>query len=242
MSYTKQNPESIQKMFGTIARRYDLTNSVLSFHLHKLWNKKLVDFVLKEDRDVCLLDLCAGTGEISFKYLEGFGSRERQKVLLVDFCQEMLDCAQEKAEKKNYSDLHELEYIQADVQAMPLKDGIATHATMAYGIRNVKEPLVCMREVYRVLKKGGKFGILELTQPENRILRLGHKIHLKMFLPLLGKLVTSNKEAYQYLCNSIHHFIKPEKVEGLLKEAGFVRTSKKALSGGIAHIIYGEKD
>ena len=112
---------------------------------------------------------------------------------------------------------------------------------MAYGMRNVHEPIKCIQETLRVLKPGGCFGILELTRPQNRLLRFGHNIYLRTFLPLLGKWLTASPEAYQYLCRSIQAFLSPEELEALLKSNGFVQTRCIPLTGGIATIILGFK-
>ena len=112
---------------------------------------------------------------------------------------------------------------------------------MAYGIRNVQDPSLCIQEVFRVLKPGGSFGILELTRPRSLILRAGHHLYLHKLLPLLGKLLTDNQQAYQYLCQSIETFIEPQEIEKLLQYNGFIQTERLCLAGGIATIILGTK-
>lgn len=234
--YDKSQPESIQKMFGSIAKRYDRTNAVLSLGLHRLWNRALVKRVAKDKVDNWL-DLCSGTGDIAFEYLIHAGSPKR--VTLVDFCPEMLACAKDKAER--LLKRHELAFVQADVQNLPLENQSASVATMAYGIRNVKNPQQCFDEVFRVLRPGGVFGILELTQPANPIIRWGHGLYLKGFLPLLGKLFTDNREAYSYLCSSIKNFTPPKELEKMLLKAGFARTAVHPLTFGTATILVGHK-
>lgn len=237
MSYSKDNPETIQRMFGSIANQYDRANAVLSFQLHKRWNRALVDAVTDGNSHEPLFDLCCGTGDIALTYLDTFPKAEN--VTFIDFCEEMLACAKEKVlqrEKKTT-----VTYLQADVQDVPLPEASAGAATMAYGIRNVKDPERCFHEVHRLLRPGAPFGILELTRPENPLMRWGHYLYLKMVLPILGKLVTSNQEAYSYLCNSIHDFIAPEELQKQLEAAGFKKTARIPLSGGIATILIGYK-
>jgi demethylmenaquinone methyltransferase / 2-methoxy-6-polyprenyl-1,4-benzoquinol methylase len=230
--YSKENPSTIQAMFGSIASQYDKTNAVLSFGLNSLWNRKLALSL----HSTLFADLCCGTGAIAFRQLRGVD--ESCTGYLIDFCPEMLAYAQARAERMNMMQ-HSLKYIQADVQEIPLPNQCITSATMAYGIRNVKEPLRCLREVHRLLKPGGRFGILELTEPSNPLLRFGHRLYLKTMLPVLGKLLTSNQEAYSYLCNSIQSFIKPQELAKLMGEAGFVDIEVKPLHGGIATLIIG---
>lgn len=237
LDYNKNDPQTIQVMFGSIAKQYDKTNAVLSFQLHRLWNRKLIQKVIGNASPSNFLDLCCGTGEIAFGSLKKCPTPCR--AFLIDFCEEMLSCAKAKAQNLKL-DRHDISYIQADAQQIPLPENSIKYATIAYGIRNVKDPGKCINEVYRVLKTGGKLGILELTQPKNPFLKFGHNIYLKNILPLMGKLLTSNQNAYQYLCNSIHTFIKPEDLENLLKETGFT-TYRYPLTGGIATILIAEK-
>jgi len=256
--YNKNAPGSIQSLFNSIARRYDLTNAILSFSLHKRWKKKLVQLVSLQNQPLqdpkhhkpskkvkpvpnasILIDLCAGTGDIAIDFLKK--ASHSCHAYLVDFSTEMLKLARLKADKSQFPASHTLTYIEADVQRIPLQDNVADCATMAYGIRNVKDPNQCIQEVYRTLKSGGCFGILELTRPNYRILRLGHQIYLRTFIPLVGKLITDNKQAYQYLCQSIQTFIPADDLEKLLITNGFTRTQRHTLAGGIATVIIGYK-
>ena len=113
--------------------------------------------------------------------------------------------------------------------------------SMAYGIRNIQSPLKALEEVYRVLKPGGRIGILELTRPQNPILKKGHYLYLSYVLPLIGKMFASNKQAYEYLSESIHQFISPTAVKHLLLEIGFKKAKNIPLTGGIANLIIAQK-
>ena len=238
--YQKNSPQTIQSMFNQIAKRYDRTNAVLSFSLHKRWNRNLVKELLhRSPHAKVVLDLCAGTGDIAFEYLRQ--TTAPCKVSLIDFSQEMLEHAKTKAYFLPSSKNDQMTYIEADVQQLPLSDQYADSASMAYGIRNVKDPALCLRDVFRVLKPGGSFGILELTRPRFPVLRAGHQFYLRTLMPLFGKWLTHNEEAYQYLCRSIQTFIEPGAIESLLKEAGFIQTKCRSLTGGIATILVATK-
>lgn len=239
LSYHSSQPQTIQAMFNSIAKRYDLANTILSFQLHKRWNRLLVKNVMKQETSHTLLDLCSGTGDIALNYLRHAPSSCR--AILVDFSPNMLAYAKQKSEQRQLHQKHHLQFIEADVHQLPLEAETSDCATMAYGIRNVRDPLACMQEVYRVLKPGGCFGILELTRPRYTLLRMGHRLYLRFFLPLLGKWLADNQEAYHYLCNSIQTFIEPEKLEQLLKQAGFVQVSRRSLAGGVATLLMGQK-
>lgn len=238
-SYNKTHPESIQQMFGAIAERYDLTNAILSFQLHKYWNAKLARLLIPFSQQGPFLDLCCGTGDITFSLLKKL--KKPTKVFMVDFCQEMLTCAQEKASKLQL-DQHELVMMNADAQEIPLSKEEISCVSIAYGIRNVTDPLQCVKECHRILVPGGVCGILELTRPNNRLLQAAHSFYLQRLLPLLGKLFTSNQEAYQYLCQSIQNFISPKDLKKLLVTAGFQKVEVLPLHGGIATILLAYKN
>lgn len=236
--YTKQQPETIQAMFNNISAQYDKTNAVMSLNMHKKWNRTLVEKIFVQTQPKAILDLCCGTGAIAFGYLKK--ATYPVTAFLLDFSEGMLECAKKLAKKQSLG-RHDITYLKADAQQIPLTSSSIDCASIAYGIRNLKEPEKCIQEAFRVLKPGGTFGILELTKPKNTLLKLGHSIYLRCILPIVGKALTSNKEAYTYLCNSINTFVPPEHLEKLLREAGFINITTTPLSGGIATILVGKK-
>lgn len=238
--YNKNSPQTIQSMFNSIAKRYDLTNAVLSFSLHKIWNRTLVRHILPPTcSQHVLVDLCSGTGDIAFDFLQKAPSA--CQAYMIDFSSEMLEYAKRKESQFSFKHPHKLSYIEADVQQIPLPDRLADCATMAYGIRNVQDPSRCLQDVFRILKPGGCFAILELTRPRYRLLRIGHQIYLRTLMPILGKCLTNNRHAYQYLCQSIQNFISPQEMENLMIMNGFSHTQRHSLAGGIATILIGYK-
>lgn len=236
--YAQQSPESIQSMFNSIADRYDIGNSVLSFQMHKFWNRQLVKRTIPDKPDLSVLDLCCGTGDIAFDYLKK--SPPAKETYLIDFCEEMLRNAKEKALSLKL-DHNKISYIQGDALDIPLSEKTVDAVTVAYGIRNVQDPKKCIQEMRRVLKPNGRVGILELTRPENPFLRFFHKVYLTCLLPILGKLVATNKEAYTYLSQSIYHFSSPAVLSQILRDEGFKDIEVKPLLGGIATILTAEK-
>ncbi len=200
----------IKEHFSSIAPHYDRVNGLLSLGLHKKWNQALIDSIQGE----YLLDLCAGTGEIAFGYLHKNPSAH---ATLLDFCQEMLSIAQKKGE----SFQERFQTICGDAQQIPLPDSSVDAVSIAYGIRNIPDPERCFQEVYRVLRPGGAFAILELTRPRNPFVRYSHNIYLKTLVPWVGKKVTKNKGAYCHLSNSIQSFLSREKIRALYRKTGF---------------------
>lgn len=240
--YSKDSPHTIQSMFDSIAQGYDRTNFVLSFSLHRRWNRHLINAVTSPIDNPVLVDLCAGTGDIAFGYLQQL-KRDggRGSAILVDFSSEMLDIARAKAAKGGLDQFHQIEFIKSDVQELPLGNALADCVTIAYGIRNVKEPLSCIKEAVRILKPGGRLGILELTRPRSPLLYWGHRLYMKLLSPLIGKMFADNRQAYEYLTNSIDHFSSPAELTEMMRGAGFVDVNDTPLWGGIATVMTGVK-
>jgi demethylmenaquinone methyltransferase/2-methoxy-6-polyprenyl-1,4-benzoquinol methylase len=229
--YQAKEPLTIQQAFSSIASRYDLANAINSLGLHYLWNHRLICAV----KGSChLLDLCAGTGQIGLGYLK---RHPHAQATLVDFCPEMLAIAQKKIVALAYQATCKT----ADVMNLPFEAESFDGATMAYGIRNVKEPKKCFEEVYRVLKPGSTLAILELTRPHVPLVSWGHRLFTRTFLPLTGKLISKNKEAYDYLASSIQAFTSPENLIDQLDAAGFHAFECRPLSFGIATLIICQK-
>lgn len=237
MSYQKDRPSTIQAMFGSIAKNYDRTNALVSFGLHRLWNRALIKKALAPYSPASFLDLCCGTGEIALSYLKH--STTPCKAYLLDFCPEMLEIAKQKSIQLSS---HTLQFIEADAQKIPLATSSIQCATIAYGIRNVQDPEACLKEVYRVLDADGVLGVLELTEPSNPLLKKGHQLYLRHFLPLVGSFSTSNRAAYQYLSQSIQKFTKPAEFVQLLKAVGFQEVEVHSLNFGAATIFIAKKN
>lgn len=233
--YQKSDPESIQAMFASIAENYDKANTAFSFGIHKKWNQKLIAAVGKRER---LLDLCSGTGEIAFGFLEKNPSSE---AILIDFCPEMLSIAQKKGKAKGKDFAERFEIMIADAAAIPLTAECVDGATISYGIRNVKDPEKCFKEVFRVLNSGGRFCILELTRPNSRVLRSLHRFYTRLILPILGKVMAKNKEAYHYLASSVENFTSPKELTSQLIQTGFQSVKQVPLMGGIATLFIAKK-
>ena len=238
-TYNKENPQSIRLMFNAIARQYDRTNAILSFRMHKHWNRTLINKAVKPVKPKVILDLCCGTGAIAFEILKNYPNPI--KVFMLDFSEQMLECAQAQAKIKNIHH-HNINYLQADAQEIPLLENSIDCVTLAYGIRNIMNPTKCLKEVYRVLRPHGTFGILELTQPSNPVIRFFHTNYLNHILPFIGKLVTSNPEAYQYLCSSIKNFIPTKTLVEMMEKTGFKNIKTYSLCFGVATIFIGTKD
>lgn len=243
--YHKEDSQSIQDMFTSIAPRYDRGNAVLSLCLFHLWNRALIEAtLLQTPTPMRILDLCCGTGEITTRYLKMAHKRglplEDQQITLVDFSAGMLEEAEKRiAETKTHGAT--LHFNCADAQSLPYPNHHFDAVVIAYGIRNIAAPGKCLDEVYRVLRPGGRLGIVELTRPRYRLLRLGHFLYMHTLVPLIGRIVSNNQEAYHYLKRSIETFVTPEELLHTIRMAGFTMPLCRSLMGGIATLFLGQK-
>jgi demethylmenaquinone methyltransferase / 2-methoxy-6-polyprenyl-1,4-benzoquinol methylase len=241
-AYSKESPETIKELFGSIAGRYDFTNSFLTLHTHRLWNKKLVNALpIKplSGNKLHLLDLCAGTGEIGYLWLKKQkkrGSIENSSVTFVDFCKEMLEIAQKRNAYES-----SCSFIEGDASDLPFQDNIFDGCSLAYGYRNIHKKEEALQEIFCTLKPGGTLGILELTSPKNPWIRKIHHFYLRNCVPSIGGLITGNKAAFSYLSSSIEQFPKPHEVLHNLTEAGFVEVSATPLFFGTTHLFLAKK-
>jgi len=235
MPYLKQKPETIQQMFGSIAKQYDRANAIMSFGLHWHWNKRLAEKAVASSPKT-LIDLCSGTGEIAL--LCAKASSPPKEITLLDFSAPMLEQAKKKFSFKSYTTAT---FVVGDAMKLPQADHQFQAATMAYGIRNVQDAKLAIEEAHRVLEPGGTFLVLELTRPQSPWLEGFHSLYLRYLLPLLGKWAAKDAQAYQYLCDSIHTFIAPQTLALHFEEAGFTEVKIIPLTFGAAHIIEGRK-
>lgn len=238
MVYEKSNAEGIKELFNSIAKPYDAVNSVMSCNMHKRWNLELIKLAIAPRNPKTYLDLCCGTGAIAYSYLAQIDYLPT--VYMLDFSEGMLNQAKAHALKLSLP-LEKLHFLEADAQNIPLPSESIACATVAYGIRNVTSPEKCIQDVYRVLEPNGTFGILELTVPRNKLMRWGHQLYLRLLLPLIGKIFTSNQEAYKYLGKSINNFIAPQALKNMMQDTGFKNIQLHSFCAGSATIIVGHK-
>ncbi len=189
---------TIQKMFSSISKRYDFMNSIMTFGLHKYWRNKSVKLSGVKNGDK-ILDLGTGTGDFAIAFKKKVG--KKGKVVAVDFSSEMLDIFKKKIKKRKL----EIEIMDKDVMTLDFEANTFDFVTMAFGLRNFPEPFLLIKNVSSFLKSSGKIIILETGQPKYP-LKIFYFIYTKIFIPLMGKIFTGNKSAYNYLINTAHNF------------------------------------
>jgi demethylmenaquinone methyltransferase / 2-methoxy-6-polyprenyl-1,4-benzoquinol methylase len=216
--------EGVRRMFDRIAPFYDGMNRVMTAGLDRRWRKATIhETVQRGDR---VLDACCGTGDLAVAARDA-GAGE---IVGVDFSEQMLERARRKAP--------ELEWIQADVLALPFEDGSFDAAVVGFGVRNVEDLEGAIREFRRVLRPGGRLGILEITTPRGP-LKVFYRVWFDRIVPLLGRLLPGG-DAYTYLPASVRRFPGPEDLAELLRANGFDGVRFRRFGGGIVALHVGE--
>ena len=230
---TTYSPETVevQEMFGAIASKYDITNTVLSFGMHHLWKKRLVR-MSPQSRDLKGLDLCTGTGDMLPLLSEKLGS-----VVGADFCEPMLEVGRKKfkAEGRHF------DLIQADAHDLPFPDQSFDVVSVSFGVRNFRDLRKGLSEIFRVLKPSGTLLILEFGQPQGFFFGPLYRFYSKYIIPLIGGLLTGSRHAYTYLPEPSKNFPCGPRLCTILNELGFATSSCSPLTFGIAYIYSATK-
>ncbi len=211
-----QEPEGVRRMFDEIAPRYDLLNHLLSLGCDQGWRRKTVE-ALHPAPGSLLLDLCAGTLDFSI-HLNNLFPERALRLVQVDFSAAMLAAGREKQPSEEIISL----LVQGDAVRLPFADATFDGILIGFGFRNIQEKEGALREIFRVLKPGGKLVILEFHRPKNFFYRWLSAAYLFTVLPLAGWLFSPSRSAgYLYLPLSLWRFWSPERLLSALKEAGF---------------------
>jgi len=224
----------VREMFASIARRYDTANEVLSLGIHKGWRRAAVHLSGAAPGQR-VLDCATGTGDLALEFKRVVGPDG--EVIGTDFCAEMLENAPSKAAKAGL----EVKFAVADVLALPYPEGRFDVASIAFGIRNVDDPLLCLREMARVVKPGGCVIVLEFGQPRGPFGAL-FRAYSRGIMPVVGGLLTGNRAAYEYLPRTAAAFPAGETFLRLMREANaFSATEAHPLTFGTAYLYRGVK-
>jgi demethylmenaquinone methyltransferase/2-methoxy-6-polyprenyl-1,4-benzoquinol methylase len=224
----------VRRIFSEIAPRYDLLNHLLSFNIDRAWRRRaLRQLAWTHTPDGTFVDLCAGTLDVGAELTRQQGFRGL--VLGADFAEPMLRMGAGKAPRER------LQPVVADALELPLREGSADGAIVAFGIRNVMDLDSGLREVHRVLAPGARFVILEFTTPRLAPVRWFYHLYFHHVLPLVGGAVSGHRTAYRYLPQSVAHFPDEAALARRMERAGFRGVSWTSLTLGIAAIHWGEK-
>jgi demethylmenaquinone methyltransferase/2-methoxy-6-polyprenyl-1,4-benzoquinol methylase len=226
--------EGNRTMFDGVARRYDLLNSLLSLGRDRSWRRKAVS-ALNPEAGERFLDLGSGTADIALEVLR---QEPGASVLGVDPAVEMLALGRKKIQERGLEERIELQ--KGDATRLDLPDRDFDGAISAFCLRNLTDRLQMFEETWRVLRPGGRVVALELTRPQNPVLRQGHRLYNHLVVPLLGRLL-SQGDAYRYLVDSIEEFPRRQEVRQELQEAGFSQVSHQSLTFGVVTVFFGRR-
>ncbi|HVF34614.1 MAG TPA: bifunctional demethylmenaquinone methyltransferase/2-methoxy-6-polyprenyl-1,4-benzoquinol methylase UbiE [Candidatus Saccharimonadia bacterium] len=224
----------VREVFASVAPKYDVMNDLMSLGVHRLWKR---DFVAGSGvrRGHAVLDLAGGTGDIALLMARAVGDTGR--VVLTDINGAMLARGRDRTIDEGASS--RIDCVQVDAASIPFPDRSFDLVTIAFGLRNVTDKDAALREMYRVLKIGGRALVLEFSQPRGSALRALYDLYSFEVLPRLGRAVANDAESYRYLAESIRKHPAQGELASLLREAGFERVSYRNLSAGIVAIHSG---
>jgi demethylmenaquinone methyltransferase/2-methoxy-6-polyprenyl-1,4-benzoquinol methylase len=229
----------VDDVFHSVARRYDLMNDLMSGGLHRLWKDALVTAVNppKGTRPFKLLDLAGGTGDVAFRVVGSGGPNTR--VTVCDINAEMLAVGAERADERGLDAAVTFE--QGNAEELPYADRTFDCVTIAFGIRNVPRIERALSEAHRVLKIGGRFLSLEFSSVDVPGLDKLYELYSFQAIPRIGQMVTGDRDAYQYLVESIRKFPRPKAFAGMIERAGFRRVTFRSMTGGVVALHSGWK-
>lgn len=223
-------------VFHSVAAKYDLMNDLMSAGVHRIWKRFTIELsgVRKGDR---VLDLAGGTGDLAAKFSRLVGPEGQ--VVLADINESMLRVGRDKL--TDLGVVGNIEYTQANAEALPFPDNSFDCITIAFGLRNVTDKDAALRSMLRVLKPGGRLLVLEFSKPQHELLSKLYDTYSFRVLPMMGKLVANDAESYRYLAESIRMHPDQETLKGMMEEAGFARCTFYNMTGGIVAIHKGIK-
>lgn len=214
-------------MFDAVAPGYDRTNTVLSAGSERLWRWQTVRALAPQPGER-ILDVAAGTGKSSAAI-----AKSGAEVVAVDFSPGMIEVGRRKHPS--------IEFVEGDATKLPFAAGEFDAVTISFGLRNVANPQKALKEMYRVLKPGGRVVVCEFSTPPRALFRAGYGAYLKWVMPAVAELSSSNPEAYTYLAESIDEWPDQTTLSQWLRGAGFSRVAHRNLSQGIVALHRGFK-
>jgi demethylmenaquinone methyltransferase/2-methoxy-6-polyprenyl-1,4-benzoquinol methylase len=223
-------------VFDSVASRYDIMNDVMSFGVHRLWKRLTIELsAVRAGQSV--LDLAAGTGDLTIRLAERVG--EQGRVVMSDINASMLQRGRDRLVDNGF--ITNIDYVRADAESLPFPDNSFDCATMAFGLRNVTDKEAALASLYRVLKPGGRLLVLEFSKPTLPVIKPLYDTYSFKILPLMGKLIAGDADSYRYLAESIRMHPGQDELKKMMQQAGFERCDYLNLSCGIVALHRGYK-
>jgi len=231
-----QKVNMVADVFHSVAAKYDLMNDLMSLGIHRIWKRYTID-CSGVRRGQKVLDLAGGTGDLAAKFSRIVG--DAGQVTLADINHSMLIVGKEKL--TNMGILSNLNYVQANAEALPFPDNHFDLVTIAFGLRNVTDKSKALASIFRVLKPGGRLLVLEFSKPSNELLSKIYDTYSFHLLPKMGQLVANDAESYRYLAESIRMHPDQQTLKEMMNDVGFEQTTFTNLTGGVVALHRGFK-
>lgn len=225
----------VEQMFDTISGNYDGLNRVISLGADVKWRKKVVRWV-QESKPDAILDIATGTGDLAIQFAR---ATDAKRVVGLDLSEGMLKVAREKSVYDER--LKQIEFIKGDSENLPFEDDSFDAISVSFGIRNFEDLEKGLSEIFRVLRPGGLFIILETSVPTKFPWKQGYHIYSRFVLPTVGKLFSKDKVAYRYLSESASVFPYGEALNNILRKIGFIEVENRPQTLGVATIYLATK-
>lgn len=233
-SSTLAKKEQVEKMFDGIASRYDLLNRVLSFRIDVLWRRRVIE-ILNQFKPRRILDVATGTADLAI----ALSALQPEQVVGLDLSAQMLAVGQEKVNARRLN--QKIQLVKGDSEALPFEPETFDAVTVAFGVRNFENLQKGLNEIFKVLKPGAPFVILEFSKVKTFPVKQFYQIYFRYITPFIGKLLSRDQKAYTYLPNSVAVFPEGEEMCVILRQTGFKKVECKPLSFGIASIYFAQK-
>jgi demethylmenaquinone methyltransferase/2-methoxy-6-polyprenyl-1,4-benzoquinol methylase len=232
-----KSDQRVRRMFGSIARRYDFLNHLLSLNIDRSW-RRFTTKIVAPVPGVPVLDCCTGTADLALAYDRAGGGRS--PIVGTDFCREMLAVGRAKVAKFGASG--RITLVVGDTQRLPVPSDTFGVVSVAFGLRNVRDTVRGIDEMIRVARTGGKVAILEFSRPRGRLLGPLYLAFFRHLLPRVGQALAPNLDnAYSYLPQSVLEFPDGQAMLDLLGERGLTELERHSLTFGIATLYVGTK-
>ena len=222
----------VNSVFSDVHKKYDLMNDIMSLGIHRTWKEKFINW-MNPQFETKLIDVASGTGDIAKLFLDQ--TKNSSQITCIEPNTLMLN--QGKKKLKNYENI---KWINAPAEKIPAKDNTFDYYSISFGIRNVSDINITLKEAFRVLKPGGRFMCLEFSKIDNELLNYIYKKYSKT-IPLIGKFIVGSDKPYKYLIESIEKFYNQEQLAELILDNGFSNVEFRNVSNGISAIHSGWK-
>ena len=222
----------VNSVFSKVYNKYDLMNDIMSLGIHRIWKNKLIDWMNPQSNDN-LIDVASGTGDIAKLFSQKI--KNSTTISCVEPNNEMYITG-----KKNLKNFKNIIWHKAKAEKLPFKNDTFNFYTISYGIRNVSDINLTLKEAFRVLKPGGRFMCLEFSKVNNEIINFLYQSYSKT-IPFIGRYIVGSSKPYDYLIKSINQFYSQKELVNLMKQNGFSNIEYRNLSNGISAIHSGWK-